>query len=101
MLDGRNDALRRLQGFSAPRLPRLGHGQQNAVEARSPVSVLAGKICSPEERLSSGSQYCRHRPAPLPTDRGNRSLIAAVNVRPLVAIDLDGDEMLVDEIGQI
>ena len=37
----------------------------------------------------------------MPADGRNRGLIARVHIRTFVAVDLDGDKVLVDDLGQL
>src|SRR6185312_16359042 len=59
--------------------------------------ILRRKICSRIKRLAFRSKKRRKRPAALSADGLHRRLVAAVHVRALVAINLDGDEMLVHD----
>src|SRR5215469_4187413 len=52
-----------------------------------------------EERFAVGQEESGERPAALPADGADGGLIAGVNVGALVAIYLNGDEMLVDDLG--
>ena len=41
------------------------------------------------------------RPSALPADGRNSGLVARIHIGPLVAIDLDGDKVLVDDAGHL
>ena len=57
--------------------------------------VVRREIRSAVERLPVRRKKCSQRPPALSTDRTHRNLVAAVNVRPLVAIYFDGNKIFV------
>ena len=60
---------------------------------------LRREVRTEVERLAVGGQEHRHRPAALP-GRGLHGLhVDGVDVGPLLAVDLDGDEVLVEVRG--
>ena len=72
--------------------------KQHALEAGTSVVIVRRKISSTVKRLAVGSEESRQRPAALSADRTDGDLVAAVDVGTLVAIDLHGDETLVDDL---
>ena len=98
MLDGRHHAARRLQRLIAPLAPHLRHGQQHPPNPGPPVAILARNIRAAKVRPPIGSQKRGQRPAALPGNRRHRGLVARIHIRPLVAIHLHRDKMLVDEL---
>jgi len=54
-------------------------------------------MCRHINGLPSGVRKRRQRPATLSADSLHRGLVAAIHVRALVAINLDGDEMFVHD----
>ena len=77
----------------------VGDAQQNAAEAGTAVAVAGRKISATVKRLAIGSEKRGKRPSALAAHGLHGNLIAAVNVRALVAIHLHGDEMLVYDRG--
>src|SRR5208337_3971951 len=90
------DHLRLLQHLAMLVTISLSNRNEHALETRPPVSVRRRKVCSPVKWLAIGSKKRRQRPSTLPGERGHRHLIAAVNIRTLVAIHFHCDVMLVD-----
>src|SRR6266436_7533348 len=82
-------------------LVSLGQRQQNALEAGTPLMVLRRKIRAAGKRLAFRSKKRGQRPATLSADGLHRRLVTAVHVRALIAVDFDGDEMLVDDGGRL
>ena len=76
-------------------LVSVGNADQDALEARSPVTVVRRKISAAVKRLAIGSEKCGERPSALPADHADRSLVAAVDVWTLVAIHLHRNEVLI------
>jgi hypothetical protein len=100
VLDRRDHTAGGFEHFIAARLPCLGHGQQNALEAGTSVAIFAGEIRSAEEWPAVGRQDCSERPTALATDRLDRGLIAGIDVGAFIAVDFDGDEVFVDDGGE-
>ena len=82
---------------SRPRAIRVEHAREHRPERRAPVLPLRRKIGAAVEDLAVGREEGGERPAALAGKRLHRALIACVHVGPLVAIDFDADEVLVDE----
>jgi hypothetical protein len=101
VFDGGHDAGRRLEGFFAAVAPDLGHGEQHPAKTGAAITIVAGKIGSSEVRTAVRGEECGERPAALPADGRDGGLVARVHIGALVAIHLDGDEMLVDELGNL
>ena len=67
-----------------------------------PAVLPVGREVGPAvEHLAVGRQEGRERPAALAGDRLHRPLVARVDVGPLVAVDLDADEMSLRILGEL
>ena len=62
-----------------------------------PVPRLGREVRAGVERLAAGREEHRHRPAALPGHRDGRVHVERVDVGPLLAVDLDVDEVLVHQ----
>src|SRR5579864_2327320 len=71
---------------------------QHSAETGATIVVVGREIGSPIKRLSVRSEKGSKRPAALPADGLNCNLITAVNIGTFVAIDLNGDEALIDDL---
>ena len=71
--------------------------REHVGERRHPVARLRREVRAAEERLALRGQKDRHRPAAVPGQRHDRVHVERVDVRPLLAVDLDVDEALVHE----
>ena len=101
VFDGGHHAARRLECFLAALAPDLGHRHEHSPKAGPPVAVAGRKVGPAEVGPPVRCQNRRQRPAPLPAHGRNRRLVARVHVRPLVAVDLDGHKVLVDQRGNL
>ncbi len=101
VLDGGHDAGGGLEGFVAAVAPDLGHGEQDAAEAGAAVAVVAGEVGAAEVGAAVWREECGEGPAALAADGGDGCLIAGVHVGALVAVDLDGDEVVVEDAGDL
>ena len=73
---------------------------QHAAESGPAVGVVVGReVGASEEDLTLGRQERGEWPAALPAERLHGALIARVHVGPLVAVDLDADEIAIQELG--
>ena len=70
---------------------------QHLAEARQPVPRRRREVRAAEERLALGRQEDGHRPAAVPGQRDDRVHVDRVEVGPLLAVDLDADEVLVHQ----
>src|SRR5437899_2675090 len=96
--------MERLRFFQRVRLVRavgIRHGEQDASEARASVRVLRGKIGTSVEHLAVRRQESGERPAALARDRADGLLVPRVDVGSLVPVHLDGDEVIVDDAGEL
>src|SRR5208283_5317971 len=75
----------------------LSDRNEHALETGPPVSVRRRKVSPSIKRFAVGSEKRRQRPSALPTERGHRRLVPAVNIRTLVPIHLHRDVVLVDD----
>ncbi len=80
-----------------------GHSFEQVRECRHAMSRLIGKIRPGKEgQLFVGRQEHRQGPPTSATgDQLMRDLVDLIDVRPLLAVDLDVDEMLVHELGDL
>ena len=97
VFDRGHDAACGVVDLVAPVLERLGHRVQHAAKAGASVPVDRREVGAAEERRSGRGEEGRQRPSALSADGGDCGLVARVDVGPLVAIDLDGDVVLVDQ----
>ncbi len=79
------------------RLVIVRDGFQQALHARAAGAVLGRKISSPVEGPAVRSKKCRQRPSALASQGAHRRLIARVDIRAFVAIDLYGNERRIDD----
>ena len=82
-----------------PLAPRLGGGGQNLFERGHAEAVFRREIRSPEKRLQVRRQKDVQRPTAAAGHHLNGRHVNLVDVRPLLAIDLDGDKVLVEDLG--
>src|SRR5713101_5500626 len=80
---------------------RIRDGHQNAAESRAATLIVRRKIRAAIKWLAIRQQKSRKRPTPLTGERADRRLIAGIDVRALVAVDFYGNEMLVDDLGDV
>ena len=77
----------------------IGDGEKNAAESRAAHLVFGREIGAAKKGFAIREQKTGQRPSPLAGDRGDRGLIAGVDVGAFVAIYFYGDEVLVDDFG--
>ena len=87
-----------LQHFVAAIAIGVGNRHQNFLEARPAPLIDRREIGASVKRPAIRSEEHRQRPATGAGDRGDRELIAAVDIGPLIAIDLHGDELAIDDL---
>ena len=90
---------RRGDDLVAPLLPGVVDALQDAREAGHPARVGRGKVRPAVEGLEVGGEEDRHRPAAVPGHRLHGRHVDLVEVGPLLAVDLDVDEVLVHQGG--
>jgi len=73
----------------------LGDGAQDAREAAHLHAVVGGEVGAAEEGHAAGGEEDGHRPSALAGERDHRLHVDAVDVRALLAVDLDVHEELV------
>ena len=76
-------------------LPGLRDRLQHLAEARHPLLALERPVGAAEERLACGGEEAGHRPAAVAGHRLHGLHVNRVDIRPLLAVDLDVDEVLV------
>ena len=86
---------------SAVLLPHAGELAEQIEEARLPPSRGRRKVGAPVERLQVRREEHRHRPSAGPRRRLHERHVDAVDVGPLLAIDLDRDEVAVQPPGNL
>jgi hypothetical protein len=88
--------------FVAASVPGIGDGPQQAGEAGAAVAVVGREVGAGVERLQVGRQKDRHWPAALPlVEHLHRGHVDMVEVGAFLAVNLDGDEMLVENRGDV
>ena len=95
--DRLDEPLRLRDDVVALRPPGLRHREQELRERRHPVPRLGREVGACVERLARRREEDRHRPAALTRHRDGRVHVERVDVGPLLAIDLDVDEVLVHQ----
>src|SRR3954465_6361827 len=78
-----------------PLLPRLRDRRTDPKERRHSAAVRRREVGTAEERLAGGREEAGHRPAAMTRHRLSRLHVDGVDVRPLLAVDLHADEVLV------
>src|SRR5882762_5993773 len=76
---------------------RIGDGEKNAAESGAAHLVVGREIRAAKKGFAVGKQKTGEGPAALSGNGADSGLVAGVNVGALVAIDLHGDEMFVDD----
>ena len=84
--------LRQLRSAAAP---LIRDGQQQLAQTHAPAAALAREIGPDEKRLLLRRHYNSQRPAAAAVERSADLHIHAVNVRALLAVDLDRDIIMV------
>src|SRR5882762_2728666 len=93
------------QGISGPLEVRaliaigIRHSQQNTSKTGPPALIVGRKIGAAVKRLAVRKQETGKRPTALSGEGANGGLVACIDIRPLVAVDLHSDEMLVNDFG--
>src|SRR5690242_4987406 len=77
----------------------IGYGKKNSAEARAAHLIFGREVRSTEKGLAVRQQKAGKRPASLAGNGADGGLIARIDVGALVAINLHGDKMLVDDFG--
>ncbi len=80
-------------------VPGVHQRLQDLAERRLTVPRLVGEVGAGEERVGVVVEHARHRPAAVAGHRRGGVHVDGVHVRPLLAVDLDADEVLV-EVGR-
>ena len=98
--DDRGEPVGRLLDLGPLVAPGLGDAVEDGREAGHAVAVVGREVGAAEERAAVGGQEHRHRPAAAAEclERGHVDL---VDVGPLLAVDLDADELLVQQSGDL
>ncbi len=81
--------------------PHFGDVQEQPFETRPPVAVVRREIGAARERLQVRRQKHRHRPTALARQHLHRGHVNLIEVGPLLAIDLDADEVLIEDFGDL
>src|SRR2546422_8744538 len=75
----------------------VGDAFEHALHSGASVAVVRGKVRAAVKRLAVRGEERRERPASLPGEGAHGHLVSRIDVRPLVAVHLDGDVALVDD----
>jgi hypothetical protein len=81
--------------------PAVGEGAQHAGKAGPVGTILRRKIRAAEKRFQVGREPHAHRPAAAPGHGLHVGHVNAVHVGPFLAVDFDGDEMRVQQRGDL
>ena len=76
----------------------LCDGKQNALKSGASPAIVRRKVGATEERTSIRGKKCGEWPSTLPADSLNGRLIAAVNIRALVAVYFNGNVIFINEL---
>src|SRR5437762_6692119 len=98
MIDRAHDMLGGFHHIAVLFAIRRCKSLKNALESGTSVVILGRKIGPAEKWPAIGSQKSRERPAALSAHCLNRRLISAINVGPLVAVNLHCDVIVVNEL---
>ena len=93
-----HDLLGLLEDVLAALVPGGGHGGEHVAETRHSAPAPRRPVGAAEERLLFGREEDRHRPSALAGHRLHGLHIDLVQVRPLLAIDFDADEIAVQAL---
>ncbi len=77
--------------------PELRDSLQHLAEGGAAVARFGREVGPAPEGLAFGCEEHGERPAALLAEQCERLLVDGVDVRPFLAVDLDGDEMLADQ----
>ena len=88
-------ARRRPAYVVGPVAPRLRHGGQHLAQRRLPAAWPVGEVGTGEERAPVMVEDDGHRPAAVAGHRDRGLHVDGVDVGPLLAVDLDADEVRV------
>ncbi len=91
---------RRLLDLRAAAVKARGHGFENAAKARAAHGVVRREIRAAVKRASIGQKKSGERPAALPGNGADGSLVARVHVGPFVAVHFHRDIKLIDDGGE-
>ncbi len=100
-LHARDDLLGGGAHVVRPLIVCLPHRPQHLGEAAHAGPVLGGKVGAPVERLQLGSQEHRQRPAARTGQHVHGAHVDAVQVGAFLAVNLDADEVLVHQPGDL
>src|SRR5439155_3244837 len=91
------DPLGAVQNFALMSAVIVGDAFEHALHSGASVAVVRGEVRAAVKGLPVRGEERRERPAPLPSEGAHGHLVSRMDVRPLVAVDLDGDVVLVDD----
>ena len=97
----RDDPLARGDHLVAALGPGLRHRREQLGERRHAVPRRRREVGAAVEREPVRRGEHRHRPAAVAGERGGRLHVDGVDVRPLLAVDLDRHEVRVEERGDL
>ena len=99
LTDGRHHVIRRFLHVGQLLAIGLRQSQQHALETRATIAILGREVGASVIGFAFRSEKSGERPATLSADCLYSRLITAVHIGTLVAVYLDGDEVLVDDLG--
>jgi hypothetical protein len=94
---GRDQSLARGAHLSPLRLPRLGDALEDLRERRHPMAGLIREVRPTVKRLAFRRQEDGHRPAAAAGHRLDGVHVDRVEIGPLLTIDLDRDEPVIQQ----
>ncbi len=100
-LEGLDDPLGLLADLAGVFRPGGGHGREHLVEARHLVAAARRPIGAAEKRRPLRREEDRQRPAPAAGQPLHRLHVDLVEVGPLLAVDLDADEVFLQQPGDL
>ena len=81
--------------------PHFAQLVQQVLESDAPWGVFRRIVSAAVERLQLRREEDAHRPAAVPARRLDVSHVGEIDVGPLLAIDFDGDEVVVDDFRDV
>ena len=88
-----------MEDVAVARFPKLADVLENLHQARMAVAAVGRKIGSAVERFEIGCEKNIERPAALSAHRLDEGHVNLVHIRSFLAVELDADEVLVEEMG--
>src|SRR5579884_3540231 len=93
-----HNVLRRLDYIAVLAAIGLRQRKEHALKTRTPILITWRKVRSAVVRPALRGQKCGERPSTLSADCIHGNLVTTVDIGSLVAVNLDGYEILVDDL---